>query len=558
MKCLADRTLLCALALALAVAVPPARGQDSGGRLPEAQRAVDVTYYGLDLRVDPDAEAIEGVLTAHARAERPTRHLVLNLDRRLRVRRAWPAGTEGRSLAVERRADSNEVWIDLERPARPGDTLRVALAYGGRPREAPQPPWDGGFTWAQTPAGEPWIATSCQTGGADLWWPVKDHPGDEPDSMNVAVTVPGDLVAASNGRLRRKTAPEEGQTTYHWHVSTPINPYAVAINVAPYARIDTAFASTSGRTVPAAFYALPADSARARSHFGAFLDHVGFLEETLGPYPFGADKYGIAQAPFLGMEHQTLIAYGNDFGENGDGLGYAAGFDALHFHEAAHEWYGNCVTAADWKDFWLHEGTATYLEALYAESLRGDSAYHAVTDHFRRQVAGGTAIARRTPTSAQSIYGRDVYFKGAAVLHTLRYVIGEEAVRRLLREFANPSGTLPGAPQRRCRHATTAEFVETAEAVADRELDAFFMAYLYRADLPALETTRSDGRLRLAWKGVGDVPFAVPVPVRVDGRIRRVDMTGGTGAVDLAPGADVTVDPRGWILRAEEEGGGRR
>jgi aminopeptidase N len=519
-------------------------GQDSGGLLPPPQRAYEVTHYDLSVQVDPSEQRLEGTVTMHAAATDTLDQVVLNLDRRLQVVRAGRPG--GASLPVDRRADGNEVWIDWPATMRPGDSLRVTVAYEGEPRTAPNPPWDGGLTWATTPSGAPWIAVSCQTIGADVWWPVKDDPAAEPDSMDLAFTVPDSLVAAANGALRRVERASDSTRTYHWHVSTPINPYNVTLNAAPYVRIDTTHASTSGAEVPATFYTLPSDSARAHEAFPGFLEQVRFLEQTLGPYPARADKYGVAQAPFLGMEHQSLIAYGHDF--SGGGLGYEVPFDALHFHELAHEWYGNLVTAADWKDFWLHEGPATYLEALYAEARRGDSAYHAVTDHVRSQVQGGVAIAHRETRTAQAMYHRDVYFRGAMTLHTLRYVVGAAAVRTILRRFVDPEGTAQaeGPP---FRHVTTQDFIETAETVTGRSLDAFFEVYLYRAPLPALKTERSEGRLSLRWTGTGDVTFEVPVPVRVNGTTRRVAMAGGRGQIAVPSGAAVAVDPKGWVLR---------
>ena len=519
-------------------------GQDSGGVLPPPQRAYEVTHYDLAVQVNPSEQRLEGEVTMHAAVTDTLDAVVLNLDHRLEVVRAQRPG--GAPLPVDRRAEENEVWIDWPTPKQPGDSLRVRVAYEGQPRVAPNPPWEGGLTWATTPSGAPWIAVSCQTIGADVWWPVKDDPAAEPDSMDLAFTVPDSLVAASNGALQRVERASDSTRTFQWHVSTPINPYNVTLNAAPYARIDTTYASTSGTDVPAMFYALPSDSGQAQRAFPRFLEQVRFLEETLGPYPFRADKYGVAQTPFLGMEHQSLIAYGHDFSDGG--LGYEVPFDALHFHELAHEWYGNLVTVQDWKDFWLHEGPATYLEALYAEALRGDSAYHAVTDHFRSQVQGGVAIAHRDSRSAQSMYHRDVYFRGAMLLHTLRYVVGEAAVRTILRRFVYPAGTA-SAEQPPFRHVTTRDFIATAEAVTGRSLDAFFKVYLYRASLPALETERSAGTLSLRWTGTGAVPFEVPVPVRVDGTTRRVAMTGGTGQVSVPAGAEVTVDPGGWVLK---------
>jgi aminopeptidase N len=516
--------------------------------LPPEQAAYDVFHYDLAVAVDPVRKRIEGRVTVHAVVEERLENLVLNLDRRLSVSKARTLGRPKAPHPVERRNGENEVWIALPKARERGDTVRVSVSYEGTPRTAPQAPWDGGFSWDTTPSGDPWIATSCQTEGADLWWPVKDHPSDEPDSMDLAFTVPDSLTAASNGRLRGVERASDSTRTFHWHVSVPLNTYNVALNAAPYVRLDTTYTSTSGASVPVSAYVLPSDSARAARTLPDFLDQVRFVEKMLGPYPPRADKYGIAQTPFLGMEHQSLIAYGHDFMTGG--LGYDAPFDALHFHELAHEWYGNLVTVQDWKDFWLHEGPATYLEALYAEHLQGDSAYHARTDYFRGQMTGGSPIARREPTTAEAIYNRDVYYRGALTLHTLRYVVGQEALRTLLRRFVYPEGTA-SAPTAPYRHVTTDDFVRLAEEVSGRSLDAFFQVYLYRADLPTLKTQRKNETLRLEWTTTGDVTFEVPVPVRVDGETRRVTMSDGTGSVAVPEGAEVAVDPKGWILRRQ-------
>ena len=524
------------LSVVLIVGCQEVPAQDSGGALSPEQAAYDVTFYDLSLTVDPANQTIEGAVTVEADVTDSLRSFVLNLDSRLSVSRVWPAGAPTQPLPLERREGGNELWITLPDARGPGDRVALTVAYEGTPRVAPNPPWDGGVTWATTPDGAPWVATSCQTAGADLWWPVKDHPSDEPDSMDIAVTVPDTLTAASNGRLQSVERASDSTKTFQWDVSTSINTYAVTLNVGPYATIDTTYRSTAGADVPVSFYALPSDSNQARAQLPDFLNHVRYLEETLGPYPFRADKYGIVQTPFLGMEHQTLIAYGNDFRDGG--LGYDAGFDALHFHELAHEWYGNCLTVRDWKDFWLHEGTATYLEALYAESLRGSDAYQEVIDYYRHQIANRTPIARRVPSTAQEMYNRDVYYKGALVLHTLRSMMGPDSVKSLLQRFVASDSTSGPA----CRHVDTEDFLQLAESMTDRSLDGFAETYLYQASL------RTDSTLRLTWTNAAD-GFAVPVPVRVDGETRTVSMEGGSGHLDVPDEEAVQVDPEGWVLK---------
>jgi len=519
--------------------------RDSGGPLLPEQAAYDVTFYDLNLRVQPDARRVDGAVTVHATATAPLGQFVLNLDRLLQVRTVTQQDTGGRrALRFERRADSNQVWIDLPRTIEAGETVQLTVAYGGEPRVAPNPPWDGGFTWSETPDGAPWIATSCQTIGADVWWPVKDHPSDEPDSMAINVTVPDSLVVAANGTLRGTAQPANGWKTYRWFASTPINSYAVALNIAPYALIDTTYGSVSGQTIPVSFFVLPDEESDAWRVLPDLLDHVRFLEATLHPYPFAADKYGIARTPFLGMEHQTIIAHGSPLGST-NSLGYDAGFDALHFHELAHEWFGNYVTVRDWKDFWIHEGFATYLEALYAEELYGDSAYVATTDYFRRQIANRRPIAQREPAPVSQLYGRDIYFKGAMVLHTLRHVIGDEAFFAFLRRMG-------GAQTDRPIHVTTDDVIRIAEEEAGRDLDGFFDAYLYHAELPRLVTERTENELTLRWETPSDTPFAMPVELVVNGDTQRVAMPSGRATHVIPSDADIQIDPRHRVLREND------
>ena len=283
---------------------------DSGGSLLPEQAAYDVISYDLAVEVFPDRKAIRGTLTATARVGSPISWFVLDLDPLLDVSSIEDASGGG-TLDFERRG--GRLWIALGTTRQPGEMVAVKVAYGGTPREAKTPPWDGGFTWAKTPSGAHWIATTCQGEGADVWWPVKDHVSDEPDSMEIHITVPEPLVAASNGRLDRVEDHEDGRRTYHWRVSTPINAYNVALNIAPYETIEGELTSVAGETFAVTFWVLPEDVERGRVLFEEILAHLRFYEETVGPYPFRADKYGVAQTPHLGMEHQTIIAYGGKF-----------------------------------------------------------------------------------------------------------------------------------------------------------------------------------------------------------------------------------------------------
>ncbi|MDQ7039854.1 MAG: M1 family metallopeptidase [Rhodothermus sp.] len=527
----------------------------SGGPLLPEQAAYDVTFYDLALRIDPDARRIRGTLEVQARVVHPLIWLVLDLDTALTVRHVEER-VRGRWMRrrFEHRADGR-IWTHLGHTRQPGEHIVLRVHYGGVPREAPYPPWIGGFTWARTANGQPWIATANQGEGADLWWPCKDHPSDEPDSMALHITVPEPLVVASNGRLRRIESHADGTRTYHWFVSTPINNYGVALNIAPYRTVDTLYVSVAGDTIPVTFWVLPEREADARRMLPEILDHLAFYERLLGPYPFRADKYGIAHTPFLGMEHQTIIAYGSDFSNQ------PYGYDWLHHHELGHEWWGNLVTAYDWKDFWLHEGFSTYMQALYAEERFGPEAYRAELRRYLPAIRNRRPIAPRTSKTTTEMYfadpgtgqtDNDIYYKGAWVLHTLRYLIGDDAFFQALRRMAYPDPFLERvADGRQCRFVTTDDFITLVEAITGQELAWFFEVYVRRAALPRLIVNREPDRLVLRWEAPDNLPFPMPVEVQLGEVRRRLPMPDGEAIVPLGElEAEPIVDPDHWILRA--------
>ena len=543
----------------------------SGRPLPLEQAVYDVLHYRLAVRVDPGRKSIEGRCEVSARFLEETGAVSLDLDDRLDVRSVHlDDGSWGNDGGDGRRArfrhEDGEIRIRLPSDfAKEGSEFRMIVDYGGKPRVAPRPPWDGGFVWAETPSGEPWVATANQMQGADLWWPCKDQPDDEPEGMDILVTVPVGLVCASNGRLVETWEPEKDWTTYHWRVSTPINAYGVALNIAPYETISTDYTSVAGDTFPITYWVLPENREKGEELFEDILRQVRFFEETFGPYPFRADKYGVAETPYLGMEHQSIIAYGNGYA--GNPWGSEHGFDFLHHHEMAHEWWANLVTARNWNDFWIHEGFATYAQALYCEHLGGSEAYRREMGEKRPGIANRGTVAPREPRHTRDMYfgdrpgspGGDIYNKGSWILHTLRFVLGDETFFKALRRMAYPDPDkeklLDGSA---CRFTTTDEILGIAEEVSGEELDWFFELYLRQPELPRLLQRRRGDKLHLEWDVPGDLSFPMPVEIRVGDELLRVEMGQGDRAVvDVGEGADVEVDPYAWILKTEPRGSRR-
>lgn len=527
----------------------------SGLPLSDEQAAYDVLYYDLSLRVDPDQKSIEGRLVMRARLLQALEALLLDLDSSLEVRAVELAGQ-----AADWKREGGRIRIaGAERLAGVGTEVEVAVDYAGQPRVAPNPPWDGGFTWAQTSSGKPWIATSCQGEGADLWWPCKDQPSDEPDSMDLRITVPEPLVVASNGRLVSVTPAGRGWRTYHWHVSTPINNYGVALNIAPYVTIEKDYESVAGDVFPVTYWVLPENEKRGRELFAEMLEHLRFFEQVFGPYPFRADKYGVAETPHLGMEHQSIIAYGNEY--KGNPWGKQRGFDFLLHHETSHEWWANLVTARDWNDFWIHEGFGTYAQALYVEKLHGWEAYLEQMASDARRIQNRGTVAPRESRSTKEMYfssGRpdapdaDIYFKGSWILHTLRWLVEDEAFFRALRRMAYPDPALEKTTDgSACRFTSTDEILALAEEHTGHELDWFFEVYLRQPELPRLVAEVQGEELHLEWRVPGERPFPMPVPVRVGKELMRVELLDGKASVPLGRNRDYAVDPENRILKAQ-------
>ena len=551
--------LSCAAALLTACQTSSATvGQEvmntSGGALLQEQACFDVQNYALNLEIEPESRTIEGTLTMTAKVLEKSREIALHLDGALVVRTVQ-GEIDGSMRPLEHVHRGGVIYVQTgDLLGRKGDQFRVQVAYGGTPRVAPNAPWDGGFTWSEW-EGKPWFVTSCQGEGGDIWWPCKDHPSDKPESMDLTFTVPAGLVVATNGRhidTQLGTGSAEGKSTSRWHVSTPIANYSVALNVGPYAELRRSMKSVAGDEIPIHFWVLEGNEERGTKFLDEIVEHLRFFEETCGPYPFRADKYGVVQTPHLGMEHQSIIAYGNDF--KGDPN---FDYDWLHHHELAHEWWGNLVTARDWSDFWIHEGIGTYMQPLYLERKFGREAYEEKMKIDLLRVLAKSPMAPRAPRTTDSIYfaqdgsdapGGDIYFKGSWVCHSLRWYLGDETFFKVLRRWAYPDPALEGTTDGSAtRFATTDEIESIAEEVSGEELGWFFDVYVRRGPLPKLVENREGEVLSLTWETLENLPFPMPVPITVNGEPRRIEM-GAEGATVEVGGAEVEVDPRRLLL----------
>ncbi len=515
--------------------------QDTGGPLSPEQAAYDVKYYNINLEIDPVEKSIAGWVGIKARVINSMPFFILDLDDRYDITsiKLLSAGSEIVVLPFQH--NNGQIIIELPDEFNPGEMIDVEIHYSGIPRVAERPPWDDGFTWTKTESGEDWIGVTCQGGGADIWWPCKDHPSDEPDSASLSFTVPGNLFCASNGKLLNTIDNLDGTKTFEWFVSTPINNYGVSVHIAPYDTIQYTYTSITGDTIPVTIWVLPESMEKARPHCPNYLDHLKFYEKFLGPYPFRNDKYGVAETSYLGMEHQTIIA---------NGYGYKSekwGFDWLHHHELGHEWWGNMVTAKDWSDFWIHEAICGYMQALYLEEKDGIEAYHNFFTGFK-DWKNEQPIAPRKEMTGSEAYTYDMYSKGGSVLNTLRFYLGKETFLKVLRRWSYPDPEMEKIKDGgQCRFVTTDEFLNIAEDVSGKKLDWFWEVYFRQASLPKLNAIIKDNVLNLTWQTENNISFYVPVEVKLGGDVQKVEMRDGLGSIKIPQGVKPVIDPNKWI-----------
>ncbi|MEM9929625.1 MAG: M1 family metallopeptidase, partial [Bacteroidota bacterium] len=339
------------------------------GALRPERTCFDVTYYELHLEVTPTERSIEGHVNMDYRVVQPTKRLQIDLFENMAIDSIKQAGE---LLSYDRVA--NAVFVDLPYRLSANSLHRMTIWYGGQPTAAKNAPWDGGFVWSLDHHDRTWVGVACEGTGASLWWPNKDHLSDEPDSMLVSVTVPKRLFVASNGNLREEVELENNyQKRYDWFISYPINNYNVSLGIGSYIHFDSTYVAFDGEVLDLDYYVLDYNEERARKQFRQVGPMLAAFEHYFGKYPFWEDGYALIETPYLGMEHQSGIAYGNRYMR-----GYLGGlipddmdWDFIIIHESGHEYFGNSVSVADHAEMWIHESFATYMEALYVECTAG-------------------------------------------------------------------------------------------------------------------------------------------------------------------------------------------
>jgi aminopeptidase N len=472
------------------------------GSLSPLRDCYDVTYYELDVKIDTITRSITGSNMMTYKAVKNFNRLQIDLFENLQIDSIVQ---QGRRLDYKR--SGNATFVEMGVTQTVGSIGQMKIYYSGTPVVAVKPPWDGGFIWSRDEKGNLWIAVACEGLGASAWWPNKDHLSDEPDSMLIKITVPKGLMDVSNGRLRNSVAVGDG-IRYEWFVSYPINNYNVTFNIGKYEHFSDIYVR-NGDTLTLDYWVMPYNLEKAKEQFKQVKPMLACHEKYFGPYPFPRDGYKLVETPYLGMEHQSAVAYGNKYltGYSGwDISRIGLKFDYIIIHESGHEWWGNHVSMKDAADMWIHEGFCTYSEALYVEcmfdtamALRYVNARKASVDN-KEPIIG--------PYGVNKEGAGDMYDKGMLMLNTIRYVINDDKKWfGILRGIQDEFGM---------KTTTTEEVVGYINKKAGKDLSPVFDQYLRYANIPELEYKiagkRKNMQLQYRWKA--DVKnFNMPVRV---------------------------------------------
>jgi aminopeptidase N len=468
----------------------------------------DLLYYHLDVRVDPEKQAISGKNTIRFRMLEDGTRIQLDLHPALSVDKILFG-----SVPLKFERESGAVFVDFLETLKAGQVYSIDFYYAGKPSSAGR---FGGMAFRKDPAGRPWICTSCEMQGASVWWPNKDQWRDEVESMDLSVTIPNGLVDVSNGRLVAKKDLGDGTTRWDWHVSYPINNYCVSLNIGHYAH----FVDSLG-DLTLDFYALPENLEKAKKQFAQAKGMLEAFQHYFGEYPFKNDGYKLIEVPYAGMEHQTAVTYGNRFingylGRDWTGVGISPRFDFIIIHESAHEWFGNSVSAADRSDMWIQEGWTTYLECLYVEYMYGHQDALKYVNGYKSKVQNRRPIIGSRGENASP--PQDQYFKGALFLNTLRSVVGDDnrwwALLRGLHECFKHENIM------------TEDVVEYFNRETGKNLTPIFDQYLRHTAIPVLELKfdEAKGVVSYRWKA-DETSFAMPVRVGPKGKWQVIQPT---------------------------------
>lgn len=479
----------------------------------------DVQRYDLNIKVDPEQRTITGYNDITFKVTENTGRIQLDLFDNMKIDKIEHNGKE-----LKYKRDEDAVFINFPKELKKGKEETLRFYYSGKPTVARNAPWDGGFVFDKDSNGKPWIGVAVQGTGASLWYPVKDHQTDEPEKgASIKVAVPNGLMNVSNGRFTGKEDLKNGYTRWDWEVKNPINNYTITLNIADYAHIHD---NHNGLDLD--YYVLRENEAIAKKHFEEVKPMLDCFQSKFGPYPFYEDGYKLVETPYLGMEHQSAIAYGNKYKKGYMGFdnsmsGVGMLFDYITIHESGHEWFGNSITSKDIADMWIHEGFTTYSETVFVECLYG---YEKAMKYIRGQRG---SVSNDKPVIG--VFGvnkegsGDMYYKGALLLNTLRHVINDDAKWWAM--------LLKYSTDYKKQVIDTEMVVSFFNKESGMDLTPIFNQYLRHKNIPKLQLRLANGKLEHRWE-TNEPNFVMPVGITVDGKEVRLNVTNNWQVSDVA------------------------
>lgn len=496
----------------------------------------NLLHYDLQVTPDLNTKTISGQVDMQFQVLQKGKNMQIDLQQPLVLDSViW----NNQPLSFER--DGNAFFIAFKKDLKKGSQHQITMYYHGKPREARNPPWDGGVTWTKDAAGNAFVSTSCQGLGASVWWPCKDHQYDEPDNgVTVTITTPDTLMDVSNGRLEWVHANEQSHTkTWKWVVKNPINNYSLSMNIGKYEHFSDTLQGEAG-VLDLNFYPLSCHVAEAKIQFQQAKPMIHCFEYWLGKYPFYEDGYKLLEVPYLGMEHQSAVTYGNKFkngylGRDLSGTGWGLKWDFIIIHESGHEWFGNNITTKDIADMWVHEGFTNYTETLFTQWISGKQAAYEYNYGIRKNISNREPIIGEYHVQNQG--GNDMYYKGSNMIQIIRNSMNNDEqfrlmLRQLNKEFYHQT-------------VTTIDIQSVMEKYAGYPLKPVFDQYLRNTDIPVLELQYSKDQKKVNYRWSNCLAaFNLPLFVKTDKADLKLEpVVGSWKTLDLLEGHQAFLNP---------------
>ncbi len=502
----------------------------------------DLKHYNLKVKVNIANKSIKGSNTIRYKVLRKNQYMQIDLQPPMKI-----ISVKQRKRRLRYKQDGNAYFIKLKKKQKIGAINQLTIEYQGIPKESLKPPWDDGFTWAKDTNGNDFIATTSQGGGASIWWPCKDHMYDEPDEgMIISITAPAHLMSVANGRLKKIVKNKDTTNTITWEVKNPINNYGVNINIGDYVHFTSTYKGIKGK-LDCDYYVLSYNLEKAKEQFKQAHKMLEAFEHWFGAYPFYEDSYKLVETPYLGMEHQSSVTYGNGYkngylGRDLSGTGWGLKFDFIIIHESGHEWFANNITDIDIADMWIHESFTAYSECLYLDYFFGTKASNEYIIGTRKTILNDRPIIGYY--NVNNAGSGDMYYKGANILHTLRQVVDDDEKWRTI---------LRGLNQQFYHQTVTSKQVE--EYLSKQigiDLNPFFNQYLRTIKIPILEYKLIDNYLKYRW--INTVSnFSIPIKVLLNKEMHWITPTNSWQKLSLKNGQTIFNVDANFYIEVKEQ-----